>query len=84
MKGWQAAAGFLGVGTVISLVSLIGDTTSYDETKYKVAGHWADTTTETATVGGKRSKQASSDDGADGISGEKEAALDAQTPRPVS
>ena len=65
MKGWQAAAGFLGVGTVISLVSLIGDTTSYDETKYKVAGHWADTTTETATVGGKRSKQASSDDGDD-------------------
>ena len=46
MKGWQAAAGFLGVGTVISLLSLIGDTTSYDETKYKVAGHWADTTTE--------------------------------------
>ena len=35
MKGWQAAAGFLGVGTVISLLSLIGDTTSYDETKYK-------------------------------------------------
>ena len=34
MKGWQAAAGFLGVGTVISLLSLIGDTTSYDETKY--------------------------------------------------
>ncbi|KAH8044017.1 tripeptidyl-peptidase [Aureococcus anophagefferens] len=65
MKGWQAAAGFLGVGTVISLLSLIGDTTSYDETKYKVAGHWADTTTETATVGGKRSKQASSDDGDD-------------------